>query len=111
LPSYREGLPKALLEAGACGRAIVTTNAPGCSYVVKDGENGLLVPIRDSKALADAIQKLLKDSTQRQQMGVAGRQRVVTEFSVGRITRQTLGVYAELMNGKWRFDQTLVMES
>jgi hypothetical protein len=44
-------------------------------------------------------------------MGVAGRQRVVTEFSVGRITRQTLGVYAELMNGKWRFDQTLVMES
>jgi glycosyltransferase involved in cell wall biosynthesis len=111
LPSYREGLPKALLEAGACGRAIVTTNAPGCSYVVRDGENGLLVPIRDSKALADAIQKLLKDSTQRQQMGVAGRHRVVTEFSVGRITRQTLGVYAELMNGKWRLDQTLVMES
>jgi len=111
LPSYREGLPKVLLEAGACGRAVVTTNAPGCSYVVRHGENGLLVPIRDAHALADAIQKLLQDSPQRQQMGVAGRKRVTTEFSVGRITRQTLCVYAELMNDKWRFDRNLVMES
>jgi glycosyltransferase involved in cell wall biosynthesis len=111
LPSYREGLPKVLLEAGACGRAIVTTNAPGCSYVVRHGENGLLVPIRDSNALADTIQRLLQDSTQRRQMGVAGRERVAAEFSVGRISRQTLGVYAELMNGKWRFDRTFVLEN
>jgi glycosyltransferase involved in cell wall biosynthesis len=110
LPSYREGLPKALLEAGACGRAIVTTNAPGCSYVVRHGENGLLVPIRDSHALAEAIQKLMQDNVRRQQMGVMGRKRVETEFSVERITRQTLDVYAALMNGKWRFDRTLVME-
>jgi len=106
LPSYREGLPKVLLEAGACGRAIVTTDAPGCSYVVRHGENGLLVPIRDSHALADAIQKLLQDSARRQQMGVVGRKRVATEFSDGRITRQMLDVYAELLNGRWRFDRS-----
>ena len=105
LPSYREGLPKVLLEAGACGRAIVTTNAPGCSSVVKHGENGLLVPIGDSHALADAIQTLLKDSTRRQQMGVAGCKRTAMEFSEARITRQTLDVYAELLNGKWCFDR------
>ncbi len=104
LPSYREGLPKVLLEAGACGRAIVTTNAPGCSYVVKHGENGLLVPIRDSRALADAIQELLQDSSRRQQMGVLGRQRAAAEFSEARITRQMLDIYVELMNGRWRFD-------
>jgi len=84
----------------------VTTDAPGCSYVVRHGENGLLVPIRDSHALADAIQKLLHDSARRQQMGVVGRKRVATEFSDGRITRQMLDVYAELLNGRWRFDRS-----
>jgi glycosyltransferase involved in cell wall biosynthesis len=104
LPSYREGLPKVLLEAGACGRAIVTTDAPGCSYVVRHGENGLLIPIKDPRALVDAIQSLILDRVRRLQMGVAGRERTVKEFSEGMIARQTLDVYAELLNGKSRFN-------
>ena len=110
LPSYREGLPKVLLEAGSCARAIVTTNAPGCSYAVKDGENGLLVAIRDSQALADALQKLMDDGARRRQMGANGRKRVEGEFSVGRITHQTMDVYGALLNGKWQFNGTLAME-
>ncbi|MFI5057410.1 MAG: glycosyltransferase family 4 protein [Candidatus Acidiferrales bacterium] len=101
LPSYREGLPKVLLEAAACGRAIVTTNAPGCSSVVRHGENGLLVPIKNSKALASAIVSVLESRERRTQMGVAGRARAVSEFSDKRIARQTLAVYQELLNGKW----------
>ncbi|MGC1485365.1 MAG: glycosyltransferase family 4 protein [Candidatus Acidiferrum sp.] len=99
LPSYREGLPKVLLEAGACGRAVVTTDAPGCSYVVQHGKNGLLVPIQDSRALVDAIHSLLLDRIRRLQMGMAGRERAVREFSEGKIARQTLEVYADLLNG------------
>jgi glycosyltransferase involved in cell wall biosynthesis len=103
LPSYREGLPKVLLEAGACGRAIVTTDAPGCSQVVRHGENGLLIPIKNSRALVDAVQSLLLDRSRRLQMGEVGRGRTVTEFSEGKISRQTLDVYAELLNGNLRF--------
>ena len=110
LPSYREGLPKILLEAGSCARAIVTTNAPGCSYAVKDGENGLLVAIRDSKAVADAIEKLMNDGARRRQMGANGRKRIENEFSIERITCQTLDVYGALLNGKWQFNRTLAME-
>ncbi len=107
LPSYREGLPKVLLEAGACGRAIVTTNAPGCSAVVRHGENGLLVPIKDSRALANAIHGLLQDGARRSQMGKAGRERAVKEYSERTIMRQTLDVYEELLNGKWLFRHSL----
>ncbi|HBC07638.1 MAG TPA: glycosyltransferase family 1 protein, partial [Rhodospirillaceae bacterium] len=55
LPSYREGLPKSLLEAAACARPLIATDVPGCRALVRDGENGLLVPPRDPQALADAI--------------------------------------------------------
>jgi len=108
LPSYREGLPKVLLEAGACGRAVVTTNAPGCSYVVRHGENGLLVPIKDSRALAEAIHSLLLDPVRRVKMGASGRERVIREFSEDRIARQMLEVYSGLLNGKWQVDRDLV---
>jgi len=101
LPSYREGLPKVLLEAAACGRAIVTTSAPGCAHAVRHGENGLLVPIKNSQALADAIFTLLGDAGLRRQMGAAGRTRAVREFSDGRVARRTLKMYQELLNGKW----------
>lgn len=100
LPSYREGLPKVLLEAAACGRAIVTTNAPGCSAVVRHSENGVLVPIKDSQALATAILGLLQNDDLRRQMGAAGRERAVNEFSDERIARQVLEVYQELLNGQ-----------
>ncbi|HLB14249.1 MAG TPA: glycosyltransferase family 4 protein [Burkholderiales bacterium] len=97
LPSYREGLPKALIDAAACGRAIVTCDVPGCREVVREGENGLLVPPRDSAALAAALGRLLGDAKLRQAMGIRGRARAVAEFSVERVIEQTLGLYRELL--------------
>jgi len=103
LPSYREGLPKVLMEAAACGRAIVTTNVPGCAHAVRHGENGLLVPSRDPGALAQAVSALLGDCDLRARMGAAGRARAVREFSDERIAQQTLDVYRELLSGKWHW--------
>lgn len=97
LPSYREGLPKVLLEAAACARAIVTTDVPGCRDVVRDGDNGLLVPVRDAGALADAIERLLTDSMRCEVMGRRGRALVEEEFSSEIIIEQTLSVYRELL--------------
>lgn len=93
LPSYREGLPKALIEAASAGRAIVTTDAPGCSEVVEHGINGLLVPVRDSAALADAIGRLLQDDVGRRKMGAAGRRRAEAEFSYMAIIGATADLY------------------
>ncbi len=94
LPSYyREGVPRSLLEAAASGRAIVTTDAPGCREVVRHGVNGLLVPLRDPQALADAIQTLLENPQLRQEMGLRGREIVEKEFSSEIVIAQTLGVY------------------
>ncbi|MGH7340232.1 MAG: glycosyltransferase family 4 protein, partial [Candidatus Rokuibacteriota bacterium] len=97
LPSYREGLPKALIDAAACGRAIVTCDVPGCREVVREGENGLLVPPRDSGALAAALRRLLEDATLRRAMGERGRARAVAEFSVERVIEQTLALYRDLL--------------
>ncbi|GAB2897083.1 glycosyltransferase family 4 protein [Uliginosibacterium flavum] len=98
LPSYYgEGVPKSLLEAAACGRAIVTTDAPGCREVVRDGENGLLVPVKDVVALAGAIKVLVEDPALRVRMGAAGRRLAEAEFSVESVAQQTLQVYAELL--------------
>jgi glycosyltransferase involved in cell wall biosynthesis len=96
LPSYREGLPKSLIEAASVGRPIVTTNVPGCREVVSDGENGFLVPPRDSLALADAIEKLLIDPPMRKAMGAVGGKRAVEEFSSAVIIRQTLDLYESI---------------
>lgn len=95
LPSYREGMPLSLAEAAACGRPVVTTDAPGCREVVTDGVNGFLVPVRDSAALADALRKLIDDPALRAEMGRRGRERAETEFSVQRIVYETLQVYNE----------------
>jgi glycosyltransferase involved in cell wall biosynthesis len=96
LPSYREGLPKVLLEAAACARPLVATDAPGCREIVRHGENGFLVPLRDSAGLADAIEKLLDDPALRLRMGAKGREMVEAEFSEEQVARQTLAVYREL---------------
>lgn len=96
LPSYREGLPKALLEAASVGRPIVATDVPGCREVVHDGINGLLVPPRDPVALAHALERLLADAGMRARMGEAGRALVLRDFSVARIAAETVGVYDEL---------------
>lgn len=99
LPSfYGEGLPKALIEAAATGRAIVTTDHPGCRDAVKDGDNGLLVPPRDSTALAEAIRTLLDDPKHRRAMAQRGRVRAEAEFSVDEVVRKHLEVYESLLN-------------
>jgi len=93
LPSYREGLPKALLEAAASARCIVTTDVPGCNEVVENGVNGLLVPPRDATALARALLKLINDQGLREKMGRQGRKLAEEHFNVGRIVAQTLVLY------------------
>lgn len=99
LPSYYgEGIPKILIEAAAAGRAIVTTDWPGCRDIVQDGKNGLLVPPRDIAALAAAIETLVLNSALRQDLGKLGRQRVEQEgFDEQTVVRQTLEVYAALL--------------
>lgn len=97
LPSYREGLPKCLIEAAACGRAVVTTNVPGCRDAIEPGVSGLLVPVKNARKLADAIQTLLDDSEQRKMMGTKGRALAKTEFDIERIVEQHLEIYRELV--------------
>ena len=96
LPSYREGLPKVLLEAAACGRPVIATDVPGCREIVRHGENGLLVPLRDTVCLADAIERLLVNTDMRHAMGKKGRLMVESEFSEAMVAQQTLAVYSEL---------------
>jgi glycosyltransferase involved in cell wall biosynthesis len=93
LPSYREGLPKALLEAAACGLPIVATDAVGCREVVRNGDNGLLVPAGDAQALADALRTLIFDADLRRRMGEQSRARAEREFSSERVIGETLAVY------------------
>jgi glycosyltransferase involved in cell wall biosynthesis len=98
LPSYREGMPKSLIEAAACGLPIVTTDVPGCRDVVTHEENGLLVPIRDARAVADALQRLLADPEMRRRMGESGRRRVIASLSLQSVIDSTLSVYEELLS-------------
>ncbi|MBL0919596.1 MAG: glycosyltransferase family 4 protein [Hydrogenophaga sp.] len=96
LPSYREGLPRFLLEAMAAGLPCVTTDVPGCREAVRDGDNGLLVPVRDAASLADALEKLLIDPSLRARLGGRGRDRIANEFSSELIETQTLSVYRQM---------------
>jgi len=97
LPSYREGLPKALLEACASGRPIVTTDVPGCRDVVCNEVNGLLVRVCDAVDLADKLARLVVDPKLRRRMGAAGRARAELNFSSARSAEQTLDIYRELI--------------
>jgi glycosyltransferase involved in cell wall biosynthesis len=96
LPSYREGLPKSLVEAAACGRAVVTTDVPGCRDAIETGESGTLVPPRDAKALADAIEYLVEHPDVRRAMGGAGRRLAERAFAIDKIVAQHLAIYEEL---------------
>jgi glycosyltransferase involved in cell wall biosynthesis len=96
LPSYREGVPRTLTEAAAMGKPIVTTDAPGCREIVDNEVNGLRVPVRDAVALADAIERLLKDTELRHRMGEAGRRKAVAEFDERDVIRRTIAVYEDL---------------
>ncbi|NEX17216.1 MAG: glycosyltransferase family 1 protein [Halochromatium sp.] len=97
LPSYREGLPKSLLEALAAGRAIVTTDVEGCRDIVVPDENGLLVPPRDAVALADALESLIRDPERCQAFGQAGRRRAQAMFATELIEAQTLELYQQML--------------
>ena len=96
LPSYREGLPKALIEGAARGLPIVTTNTVGCKDVVKDGLNGFLVPIKNSISLAKAISILVKDDDLRFKMGCQSLKIAIDKFASSKIINQTLEIYSEL---------------
>jgi glycosyltransferase involved in cell wall biosynthesis len=98
LPSYREGLPKSLIEAAACGRAVVTTDVPGCRDAIESNETGLLVPINNAGALADAIEYLLENPDVRKRMGTAGRALAEKEFAIEKIVAEHMKIYRKLLD-------------
>jgi glycosyltransferase involved in cell wall biosynthesis len=98
LPSYREGMPKVLIEASSCGLPCISTDVPGCRDAVVDGETGLLVPARDRGVeIARAVRRLLEDPSLRRRMGEKGRARVLEHFSLARIVDLTLQVYEDVV--------------
>ncbi len=93
LPSYREGVPRTLLEAASMSKVIVTTDAVGCREVVDDGINGFLVPVKNSEILAQKIKLLIQDEELRVKMGENSRNKALNEFDIDIIVKQYLKVY------------------
>jgi glycosyltransferase involved in cell wall biosynthesis len=101
LPStYGEGVPKVLIEAAACARPIVTTDTAGCREIVRDGENGLLVPPDHLDATVAAVKTLIQDAPKRQAMGANGRARVEAEFSLEKVVAATFALYERIIAAK-----------
>lgn len=98
LPSYREGLPKILLEAAACGRAVVTTDVPGCRDAIDPGVTGLLVPVRNAELLADALEGLINNPERCKAMGDAGRKLAESTFDVRQVVNAHLRIYQQLID-------------
>ncbi len=99
LPSYREGLSKVLIEAAACGRAIVTTDVPGCRDAIVSGETGLLAEPRDAASLAAAIEQATGDRQRLEEMGKAGRRFAEATFDVRQVVARHLEIYDALSTG------------
>jgi len=97
LPSRREGLPKSLLEAAACGRPLIATDVPGCREIAIHEKTGLLVPVDDPTALAAAMERLARSSQQRIRLGVAARRLVDERFSADLIGKATVQLYQRLL--------------
>ena len=97
LPSYREGLPRSLLEGGAMGRAVIATDVPGCREVVRDGMNGYLVPPADAQALANAMIRMVDDVQSIERFGRCARELVVERFDERMVISQTISAYLELL--------------
>jgi glycosyltransferase involved in cell wall biosynthesis len=97
LPSYREGLPKGLIEAAACGLPLVTTDVPGCREVVADGVDGLLVPAKNAAALARAIARIHDDPGLARRLGEAARRKALEHFDESIVIARTMAVYDELI--------------
>lgn len=100
LPSYREGLPKTLIEAAGCALPLVTTDVPGCREVVTHEQDGLLVAVREHKGLVEAIARLDDDPDLRRRLGMAAREKALRLFDVEIVIRRTLDVYRELLAGR-----------
>jgi len=103
LPSYREGMPRSILEAMAAGLPVVATNIRGCREEVVDGETGLLVPVRDARRLAHGIARLVEDPALRARMGAAGQQRAREVFDERLVFERLLDVYRRylpMQNGR-----------
>jgi glycosyltransferase involved in cell wall biosynthesis len=96
LPSYREGFPKILVEAASCGRVIITTDVPGCRDAIEKDVTGLLVPVRNVRALAKAVSKLLNDPILCKKMGIAGRERAERLFDIKKIVQEHTEIYEQL---------------
>jgi glycosyltransferase involved in cell wall biosynthesis len=94
-------VPKSLIEAASSGRAIVASEVPGCTEVVRDGENGLLVPVQNPEALAHALNTLIHDAPLRARMGARGREIAVREFADELVLPQVLAVYRDLLDRRW----------
>lgn len=98
LPSYKEGLPKTLLEAAAAGLPMIATSIAGCREVITQGVNGLLVPAREVQPLAQAMLKLGEDKDLRKRFGLAAREKAHAVFSVDDVVDHTFRVYDDLLN-------------
>lgn len=97
LPSYREGMPKFLLEASAAGLPLVAADVPGCRDIVQSGRNGLLVPPRDAGALADSLQRLIEDPALRTRLGRNARKIAEERFGSDRVANAVKALYGELL--------------
>jgi glycosyltransferase involved in cell wall biosynthesis len=97
LPSYREGLPKSLIEACAIGRPIITTDVPGCRECVVDGYNGRMVPVKTVAPLANAIEELCESKSLRNRMGSNSRVLAEQEFSIEIVIEKTFEIYDEII--------------
>jgi len=108
LPSRREGLPLSLMEAAACGRAMIATDVPGCREIVAHDQTGLLFPLNDATALADAMARLAADPQLRSRYAAAARKRVVEKFAAEIIGPQTVALYERVLGkSRTQFSQSL----
>ena len=98
LPSRREGMPMSLMEAAACGRAMIASDVPGCRQIVVHEQTGLLFPVDDAAVLADSMERLAGDSQLRARCAAAARQLVVDQFDADIIGRQTVDLYRQVLN-------------
>lgn len=99
LPSYREGMPKTLIEACAMGKPIITTDAIGCRECVDEGINGFKIPVKSSEKLAEAIIKMIEDDSMRVEMGKQSRLKAIKEFDQKQVITKHLELYTQLING------------
>lgn len=95
LPSYREGLPKSLIEAAACGRAVITTDVPGCRDAIEPNRTGLLVPVKSEAELADAILKLLSDAVLRKKLATRARFFAQETFDIRDVIKKHMSIYSQ----------------